>query len=65
MISKRQSHRCVAVCAGVEAVLEAVCVLKGVKPIQMEDRRTGQVVEVYWPAAKKMMQDKKFITSLM
>ena len=41
--------------AGVKLVLEAVCVLKGVKPVRLKDTNTGQMVDNYWEASKKMV----------
>lgn len=55
----------VCVSAAVKLVLEAVCVLKGVKPLVGKDRETGQTYTRYWPAAQKMMMDEKeFMASL-
>lgn len=51
--------------AAVKLVLEAVCVLKGVKPVVGKDRETGQTTVDYWTAAQKMMMDEKeFMASL-
>lgn len=45
-------------------VLEAVGILKGVKPIRMKDAQSGQMVDSYWEASKKMLQDEDFLPSL-
>uniref|UniRef100_H2YSE7 AAA+ ATPase domain-containing protein n=1 Tax=Ciona savignyi TaxID=51511 RepID=H2YSE7_CIOSA len=49
--------------AGVKITTEAICILKGIKP----DRKTdgsGRAIDDYWPAAKKMLGDMKFLDSL-
>ncbi|XP_043257418.1 dynein axonemal heavy chain 3 [Colletes gigas] len=50
--------------AGVRLVMEAVCVLKGVKPEKVQDPATGQVTEDYWPASIRVLGDMKFLDSL-
>ncbi|XP_012230668.2 dynein axonemal heavy chain 3 [Linepithema humile] len=50
--------------AGVRLVMEAVCVLKGVKPDRVQDPTTGQMVDDYWPASIKILGDMKFLESL-
>ncbi|XP_054015460.1 dynein axonemal heavy chain 3-like [Hylaeus anthracinus] len=50
--------------AGVRLVMEAVCVLKGVKPEKVQDPATGQVAEDYWPASIRVLGDMKFLESL-
>ncbi|XP_029041052.2 dynein axonemal heavy chain 3-like isoform X1 [Osmia bicornis bicornis] len=50
--------------AGVRLVMEAVCVLKGVKPEKVQDPATGQMTEDYWPASIKMLGDMRFLESL-
>ncbi|XP_078041170.1 dynein heavy chain 3, axonemal [Augochlora pura] len=50
--------------AGVRLVMEAVCVLKGVKPEKVTDSATGQTVEDYWPASIKVLGDMRFLESL-
>ncbi|XP_076766493.1 dynein heavy chain 3, axonemal [Xylocopa sonorina] len=50
--------------AGVRLVMEAVCVLKGVKPDKVQDPATGQIVEDYWPASIKVLSDMRFLESL-
>ncbi|XP_076299082.1 dynein heavy chain 3, axonemal isoform X2 [Lasioglossum baleicum] len=50
--------------AGVRLVMEAVCVLKGVKPEKVTDPATGQTVEDFWPASIKVLGDMKFLESL-
>nr|XP_026694595.1 dynein heavy chain 3, axonemal isoform X2 [Ciona intestinalis] len=49
--------------AGVKMTMEAICILKGIKP----DRKTdgsGRAIDDFWPAAKKMLGDMKFLDSL-
>jgi len=48
----------------VKLVLEAVCILKGNKPIRMKDPQSGQMVDSYWEASKKMLVDEDFLLSL-
>lgn len=50
--------------AGVRLVMEAVCVLKGVKPDKVQDPTTGQIVDDYWPASIKLLGDMKFLENL-
>ncbi|CAH1783204.1 unnamed protein product, partial [Owenia fusiformis] len=49
--------------AGVKLVMEAVCIMKGVKPEKKTDEN-GKSKEDYWPNAKKMLGDLKFLESL-
>ncbi|XP_041348477.1 dynein heavy chain 3, axonemal-like isoform X2 [Gigantopelta aegis] len=48
---------------GVKIVMEAVCVIKGIAPIKKVDA-SGRSAEDYWPPAKKMLGDMKFLESL-
>lgn len=48
---------------GVKLVLEAVCVLKGLKPDRKPDA-SGRIVEDYWAASLRMVSDMKFLESL-
>ncbi|XP_066595663.1 dynein axonemal heavy chain 3 [Prorops nasuta] len=50
--------------AGVRLVMEAVCVLKGVKPERVTDPASGNTVDDYWPASQKVLGDMKFLESL-
>lgn len=50
--------------AGVRLVMEAVCVLKGVKPDRVPDPKTGGMIEDYWPASVRVLNDIKFLESL-
>jgi dynein heavy chain len=45
-------------------VLEAVCILKGIKPVRFKDPQSGQMVDSYWEASKKMLMDEEFLLSL-
>eukprot|EP00055_Hartaetosiga_balthica_P017752 m.122337 g.122337 ORF g.122337 m.122337 type:complete len:4010 (-) comp9395_c0_seq2:1066-13095(-) len=49
--------------AGVKLVMEAVCVMKGIKPEKITDP-TGQKVTDYWGPSKKVLGDMKFLESL-
>ena len=48
---------------GVRLTLEAVCVIKGLKPDRKPDA-TGRMVEDYWGPSLKMLSDMKFLDSL-
>jgi dynein heavy chain len=48
----------------VKLVLEAVCILKGVKPIRMKDAQSGAMIDSYWAASQKMLVDEDFLVSL-
>lgn len=39
--------------AGVRLVMEAVCIMKGIKPDKKTDAN-GKAFEDYWPAAKRV-----------
>ena len=49
---------------GVKLVMEAVCVMKQIKPDRVKDPDSGQMVEDYWAAAKRALGDLKFLQSL-
>ncbi|XP_032895202.1 dynein heavy chain 3, axonemal-like [Amblyraja radiata] len=49
--------------SGVRLTLAAVCVLKGIKPEKKVDAN-GKSTDDYWPPAKKMLGDMKFLESL-
>lgn len=48
---------------GVKLVLEAVCVIKGLKPDRKPDA-SGRMVEDYWGTSLRMVSDMKFLESL-
>lgn len=49
----------------VRLVLEAICVLKGLKPERVPDPSgSGKKIEDYWGPSKKMLGDMKFLESL-
>ena len=51
---------------GVRLVLEAVCVIKGIKPERIPDPAgTGKKIEDYWGPSKRMLGDMKFLESLV
>ena len=50
---------------GVRIVMEAICVLKDIKPEKVADAATGKKVEDYWPPAKKLLGDMKFLEGLL
>ncbi|GFS14673.1 dynein heavy chain 3, axonemal [Elysia marginata] len=49
--------------AGVRLVMESICIMKGIKPDKKIDG-SGKAYEDYWPAAKKMLGDMKFLETL-
>jgi dynein heavy chain, axonemal len=49
--------------AAIKLVLEAVCVLKGLKPERRPDAN-GRMIDDYWGASQKMLGDMKFLESL-
>lgn len=49
----------------VKFVLEAVCVMKGIKPERKPDPGTGKIVDDYWGPSLKMLGDLKFLESLL
>ena len=51
--------------AGVKLVMEAVCILKGVKPDRIPDPSgSGKKIEDYWGPSKRVLGDLKFLQSL-
>ena len=51
--------------AMIRLVLEAVCVIKGIKPDRVPDPSgSGKKIEDYWGPSKKMLGDMKFLESL-
>ncbi|XP_021921863.1 dynein heavy chain 7, axonemal isoform X5 [Zootermopsis nevadensis] len=51
---------------GVKLVMEAVCILKDVKPDRIPDPRgSGRMLEDYWASSKRMLGDTKFLDSLI
>ncbi|KAM4698368.1 dynein axonemal heavy chain 7 [Rhinophrynus dorsalis] len=51
--------------AGVKLVMEAICILKGVKPDKIPDPSgSGRKIEDFWGPAKRVLSDMKFLSSL-
>ncbi|XP_075466156.1 dynein axonemal heavy chain 7 [Ascaphus truei] len=51
--------------AGVKIVMEAICILKGVKPDKIPDPSgSGRKIEDFWGPAKRVLGDMKFLQSL-
>ena len=49
----------------IRLVLEAVCVIKGIKPDRVNDPSgSGKKIEDFWPPSKKMLGDMKFLEGL-
>eukprot|EP00062_Callorhinchus_milii_P022724 gi/632980863/ref/XP_007907272.1/ PREDICTED: dynein heavy chain 3, axonemal-like [Callorhinchus milii] len=49
--------------SGIRLTLTAICILKGIKPEKKIDGN-GKSTDDYWPSAKKMLGDMKFLESL-
>ena len=50
---------------GVKLVMEAVCILKGVKPDRVPDPSgSGKKIEDFWGPSKRLLSDRKFLQSL-
>lgn len=51
--------------AGVKLVMEAVCILKGVKPDRIPDPSgSGKKIEDFWGPSKRLVGDMKFLQGL-
>ena len=51
--------------AGVRLVMEAVCILKGLKADRVPDPGgSGKKIEDFWPPSKRLLGDMKFLQSL-
>eukprot|EP00163_Fabomonas_tropica_P006841 TRINITY_DN1642_c0_g2_i1.p1 TRINITY_DN1642_c0_g2~~TRINITY_DN1642_c0_g2_i1.p1 ORF type:complete len:1585 (+),score=560.99 TRINITY_DN1642_c0_g2_i1:482-4756(+) len=50
---------------GVKLVMEAVCIMKNVKPKKIPGPMPGTKVDDYWASAKKMISDSSFLQSLI
>ncbi|XP_041433138.1 dynein heavy chain 7, axonemal isoform X2 [Xenopus laevis] len=51
--------------AGVKLVMEAICILKGVKPDKIPDPSgSGKKIEDFWGPAKRVLGEMKFLQSL-
>ncbi|KAM4626185.1 dynein axonemal heavy chain 7 isoform 2-T2 [Discoglossus pictus] len=51
--------------SGVKLVMEAICILKGVKPDKIPDPSgSGRKIEDFWGPAKRVLGDMKFLQSL-
>lgn len=50
---------------GVKMVIEAVCIMKGVKPKRVPGEKLGTKVDDYWEPGRGLLQDPgKFLDSL-
>ncbi|XP_065097060.1 dynein axonemal heavy chain 1 [Paramisgurnus dabryanus] len=50
---------------GVKLVIEAVCILKGIKPKKVAGEKLGEKVDDYWDAGRSLLQDPgRFLESL-
>ena len=47
----------------VKTVIEAICIMKDLKPARVKDP-TGKMVDDYWAVGQKMLSDAKFLQSL-
>ncbi|NXN97801.1 DYH7 protein, partial [Rhinopomastus cyanomelas] len=51
--------------AGVKLVMEAICILKGIKPDRVRDPTgSGKIIEDLWGPAKRLLGDIRFLQSL-
>ena len=51
--------------SGVKLVMEAICILKGVKPDRIPDPSgSGKKIEDFWGPSKKLLGDMKFLQLL-
>lgn len=51
---------------GVKLVIEAVCILKGIKPKRVPGEKPGSKVDDYWEPGKGLLQDPgKFVDGLL
>ncbi|KAF6028262.1 hypothetical protein EB796_013428 [Bugula neritina] len=51
--------------AGVKTVMEAVCIMKGIKPKKKDGEKPGQKIDDYWEPAKSILSDPaRFLESL-
>lgn len=50
---------------GVKLVMEAVCVMRGIKAVRMKDPNSGKMVEDFWEASKKMLMEPDFLQVLL
>ena len=51
--------------SGVKLVMEAICILKGIKPERIPDPSgSGKKIEEYWAPSKKILGDMGFLKSL-
>jgi len=51
--------------AGIRLVMEAVCVIKGIKPDRVPDATTGKKVDDYWRPSLRVLGDMHFLESLI
>ena len=49
---------------GVRLVMEAICILKGIKPERVNDPATGKKMDDFWKPSQKLLGDMKFLQSL-
>jgi dynein heavy chain, axonemal len=50
--------------AGVKLVMEAVCIMRNIKPGKVKDPNTGKSVDDYWESAKKLLMERDFLEKL-
>jgi len=51
--------------AGVRLVMEAVCVMKGIRPDRVPEANTGKKIDDYWRPSLRMLGDMHFLESLI
>lgn len=51
--------------SGVKMVMEAICILKAIKPDRLPDPSgSGKIIDDYWGPSKRLLGDMKFLDSL-
>ena len=50
---------------GVRLIMEAICILKGIRPDRVPDLTTGKMTEDYWKPSLRLLGDLKFMESLI
>lgn len=50
--------------AGVKLVMEAICIMKDLKPVKMNDATTGKKIDDWWVTSKTLLSDMKFLDGL-
>lgn len=49
----------------VKLVMKAICIINDVKPVKVQDKNSGKMVDDYWKSSKKLLNDMKFLDNLL